>query len=134
MDKLYYPGIVEKGADGYYISFPDLPGCVSAGDDMQALASNAEVALKLHVSGMLEDGEELPLPADPLGIEPDPDVVEVARFMVGVDAEQAKVRVNVMFDRALLAAIDAATDNRSRFLADAARLALLDHRRMRELT
>jgi predicted RNase H-like HicB family nuclease len=126
MDKLYYPGIVEKGEDGYYVSFPDLPGLVSAGNDMQALASNAEAALKLHVSGMLEDGEALPLPANPLGVESDPDVTEIARLMVGVDSEQAKVRVNVMFDRALLAAIDAATGNRSRFLAEAARGKLLE--------
>ncbi|RIV81790.1 HicB family protein [Aurantiacibacter xanthus] len=119
--RAFYCGIVEQGEDGFYISFPDLPGCVAAADDMQALAASAEAVLKLHLSGMLEDGESLPAPSDPLAIEADPDVAEVARLMVGADVTQSKVRVNVMFDRALLAAIDAASANRSRFLADAAR-------------
>ncbi|WP_206663439.1 type II toxin-antitoxin system HicB family antitoxin [Aurantiacibacter suaedae] len=119
--RAFYCGIVERGEDSFYISFPNLPVCVAAADDMQALATSAEAVLKLHLSGMLDHGESLPAPSDPLAIEADPDVTEVALLMVGADVTQSKVRVNVMFDRALLAAIDAASANRSRFLADAAR-------------
>ena len=41
--------------------------------------------------------------------------------MVGVTLPGKKKRVNVMIDEGLLAAIDAVSDNRSRFLERAAR-------------
>jgi len=119
MDKLYYLGIVERGEDGYYVSFPDLPGCVSAGDSLQQAAANAEDALALHLAGMAEDGEAPPAPSAPDTVAADPDLEEVARLMIGAASGKA-LRVNVSLDVALLAAIDAVGGNRSSFLAQAA--------------
>jgi predicted RNase H-like HicB family nuclease len=48
--------------NNYGVIFPDFPGCVSAGKDLNDAIKMAEEALELHVKGMREDGEELPEP------------------------------------------------------------------------
>lgn len=126
MEKSYYLAIVEQADGGFGVFFPDLPGCVSGGDTIQEAAANAEAALALHLHGMAEDGEAAPVPSNPADVAPDPDVREVARLMLGGDAAGQKVRVNVMLDAALVAAIDAISDNRSRFLSQAARAKLAE--------
>ena len=35
MDKVSYLSIMEKADDGYSVYFPDLPGCISTGKDLQ---------------------------------------------------------------------------------------------------
>jgi predicted RNase H-like HicB family nuclease len=60
MPARYFMAIIEAGNAGYGVTFPDLPGCVSAGDTIEAAARNAEEALALHLRGMLEDGELIP--------------------------------------------------------------------------
>ncbi len=61
-----YPALIKKEKDGKYsVSFPDFKGgkfgvCVSCGDTLEEAKKNAEEALRLHVEGLLEDGEKLP--------------------------------------------------------------------------
>ena len=124
MNKLYYVGIIEQSSDGYYMFFPDLPGCVVAGDTLQEAATNAEAIVALYLQGMTEDRQVPPAPTAIEDIVVDPDVTEVGRLLVGVPVENKAVRVNVMLSAGLLAAIDAVSDNRSRFLSDAAQAAL----------
>jgi predicted RNase H-like HicB family nuclease len=88
----YYPAIVERGAEGYGVFFPDLPGCVSAGGTLQEAARNAEEALQLHVEGTIEDGDPLPAPSELDAIERDPEVDEAARILVRVDVPKARAR------------------------------------------
>ena len=58
--------------DGFGISFPDFPGCVSVGDTREdAIAQGAE-ALAFHVEGMIEDGEPIPPPRSLVDIQDDP--------------------------------------------------------------
>lgn len=52
---------VENG--GYGISFPDLPGCFSYGENLVDAQRMAEEAASLHVYGMERDGEEIPTPS-----------------------------------------------------------------------
>lgn len=47
---------------GYTVTFPDLPGCITEGSDFEEAAKNAKEALELHLYGMEEDGEEIPVP------------------------------------------------------------------------
>lgn len=125
----YYPAIIEGGREpGFGVFFPDLPGCVSAGDTIDQAARNAEEALALHIRGMLEDGDSLP-EATPLDSIPrDPEVEEVARVLVRAEMPGRTVRFNATIDEALLNRIDRAAQasgmSRSGFLADAARRAL----------
>ncbi|HEV3177003.1 MAG TPA: type II toxin-antitoxin system HicB family antitoxin [Stellaceae bacterium] len=126
MTRVYFPAIVEGGRrPGYSVFFPDLPGLASAGDSVQAAALNAEEALRGHIALLAEEGHEIPGARALDAIERDPEVREVARILVGVDVPSTRaLRINVSLPEDLVRRIDAAADNRSRFLAQAAAKAL----------
>lgn len=64
MLNLTYLAVLEPGEDGSYsISFPDLPGCFSYGDNLAEAQRMAEEAASLHVYGMERDGDEIPTPS-----------------------------------------------------------------------
>ena len=64
MEKRIYYGIVHKDKDSDYgVSFPDFPGCVTAGVDMEESIRMADEALNGHVSAMIEDGDPIPDPS-----------------------------------------------------------------------
>lgn len=124
MATVYYPAIIERGPEGFGVFFPDLPGCVSAGATVQEAALGAEEALNGHLAVSAEHGDAIPEPSHLDAIERDPDVDEVARVLVRGERPGRTVRVQVSIDEGLLARIDRVAKNRSRFLADAARVAL----------
>lgn len=124
MASIYYPAIIERSTDGFCVFFPDLPGCTSGGATIQDAAQQAEEALDMHLTGMVEDGEPFPEPSDIAAIVVDPDVDEAARLLVRGERPGRSVRVQVSIDEGLLARIDKVAKNRSGFLADAARAAL----------
>jgi predicted RNase H-like HicB family nuclease len=53
---VYFTAIIKSGKAGYGVYFPDLPGCVTAGQSVGEAARNAEAAPALHLTGMVEDG------------------------------------------------------------------------------
>jgi len=56
-----YVALVHKDAGtSYGVSFPDVPGCVSAGDTMEEALANAAEALAGHLALMRADGDALP--------------------------------------------------------------------------
>ncbi|MCE1247017.1 MAG: type II toxin-antitoxin system HicB family antitoxin [Firmicutes bacterium] len=59
-----FPGRFGEESNGFWIEFPDLPGCATDGDTIQELTSNATEALSLHLRCMLEDNDEIPEPSD----------------------------------------------------------------------
>ena len=119
-----YPAIIERGADGFGVYFPDLPGCVSAGATIQEAAERAEEALAGHLLVSRQYGDVIAGPSDLDAIKRDPDVDEVVRLLVRAEAPGKSVRLNVTLDEGLVSAIDKVASNRSGFLADAAREAL----------
>jgi predicted RNase H-like HicB family nuclease len=52
----------DSGSD-YGVSFPDLPGCVTAGKDLDDARVMAQEALALHLEGLAEDGDPAPEPS-----------------------------------------------------------------------
>jgi predicted RNase H-like HicB family nuclease len=111
----------EPGSD-YGVEFPDFPGCVTAGIDLDDARRMAAEALALHIKGMLEDGETLPAPSAPETVMRDALNREAVGFLVDTPAAgAASVRVNITLPQDLLEAIDRVAGNRSRFLAEAAR-------------
>ena len=124
MATVHYTAIIERAGSSYSVFFPDLPGCTSAGDTLQEAALNAEEALSGHLAVSAEHGDPIPAPSDLDAIEIDPEVDEVARVLVRGERPGRAVRVQVSIDEGLLARIDRVAPNRSRFLADAARVAL----------
>ena len=111
MGIIYFPAIIERcKRRSYGVFFPDLPGCVSAGDTVQAAAHHAEEALALHLEGMIEEGETIPDPSDLDRMPRDPEVKEVARLLVRALIPSDRVlRVNVTLPEDLLRRIDERT-------------------------
>ena len=67
MKTLTYLAILEPEKEGgYSISFPDLPGCFSQGNNLEEAKWMAEEAASLHIYGMEEDGDEIPVPSTTL--------------------------------------------------------------------
>ena len=62
-DRYCYVAIFNYEEDGIAIEFPDLPGCFPCADkdDTEGALKNAKEALGLHIWGMEQDGEELPV-------------------------------------------------------------------------
>ena len=57
--------------NGYSIYFPDVPGCISCGDNLEHAHKMAEEALGLHLCALEKDKQELPSIAETLHIEPE---------------------------------------------------------------
>jgi predicted RNase H-like HicB family nuclease len=125
MTRLFYPAILEKEPGSVYgVTFPDLPGLVSAGDTAEEALVNAHEALAGHVALMVQDGDPLPDPTPVEAVVADSEIQMVAVTLVGVTIPGKAKRVNVTLDEALLEEIDEVAENRSRFLAEAARAEL----------
>ncbi len=58
----HYIAIIEDAGPDTAIGvwFPDLPGCTSAGDDIDEALRNAPEALELYVEALQEDGRPVP--------------------------------------------------------------------------
>lgn len=121
-----YIALLRKDQDSDYgVNFPDFPRCVTAGRSLEEARRMAAEALALHVEGMIEDREPIPEPSALDAVMGDPENREAVAFLVDVATRPARaVRINVMLPEDLVEAIDRATTNRSRFLADAARAKL----------
>ena len=58
-----YIALVNKDeGTSYGVSFPDLPGCISAGDTFEEAVANAAEALAAHLALMRADGDTIPAP------------------------------------------------------------------------
>jgi predicted RNase H-like HicB family nuclease len=126
----HYVAVFHQTDKGEYgVSFPDFPGCVSAGRGFDDALLNATEALAMHVEGMKEDGVEIPLPSDIAPIRDgkigwvDLEGAALA-FVPLVPAAGETLRIQVTMDSRLLSQIDAVSRNRSAFLAEAVRRAL----------
>ena len=61
MNKLFYPAIFHVAEEGgFWITFPDLPECMTQGDNMQEAYEMAVEALGLAITSREQDGEEIP--------------------------------------------------------------------------
>lgn len=130
MANVFYPAIIERSETGYSVFFPDLPGCTSAGKSVNEAALNAEEALAGHLLVSEQYGDALPHPSELNSIPTDKDINEVARLLVRGERRGKSIRINITMDEALLAAIDRIANNRSGFLAEAARVALAAKREL----
>jgi predicted RNase H-like HicB family nuclease len=69
MKKLFYPAIFHKAEEGgFWVTFPDIPECMTQGDDMQQSYEMAVDALGLALSSREEEHEEIPTPSEPYAI------------------------------------------------------------------
>jgi len=59
--------------------FPDLPGCFSAGDDLDEALRNAPEAVALYAESLAKERQPLPTPRSLSELRSDPDVAEDLR-------------------------------------------------------
>lgn len=80
MKKLFYPAIFHKEDDGFWVSFPDFPECLTEGDDMENAYDMAVEALGLAITSRKEEKEEIPAPSDPSTINADGGTITLINF------------------------------------------------------
>lgn len=123
----YYIGIIHKDDESDFgISFPDFPGCVSAGADLSELAIMGSEALRGHIALMAEEGMAIPEPSSMDDVMRDPDNRSGTPVLVPAPTVSGKaVRVNITVPEDALREIDAYAEaqgyTRSGFLVKAAR-------------
>jgi predicted RNase H-like HicB family nuclease/uncharacterized protein (DUF1778 family) len=122
-----YIALIHKDADSDYgVSFPDLPGCVTAGVDLNDARAMAEEALALHLAGMADDEEPIPESSSLDAIMAERENRDAVAILVKAPPTTAKaVRVNVTIPEDELEQIDkfaaAQGYTRSGFLLHAAK-------------
>ena len=73
----FYLGVVDQAADGSWgVVFPDLPGCYSAGTDMDDLFANSIEALRMWAEDALAREGVVPSARDSAALMADPEVRE----------------------------------------------------------
>ena len=81
-----YAAIFERGDDKVYVSFPDLPGCITSGKDMTEAYEMAVDAANLWMTSTVEDLNE-PVPeATPIERIKYPDGTQV--MLIQIDTEE----------------------------------------------
>ena len=121
---VHFLAVVHKdpGSD-FGVSFPDFPGCVSAGSTLQEAIVSAEEALQGHVDVMVEYGDELPEATTDLP----PEYLDSALTVIAVKVRlpSPAKRINITIEGGLLERIDDAAAEaglkRSQLLALASR-------------
>lgn len=90
--KLIYPAVFKLFSDqsgGYVVEFPDLPGCVTEGKDLeQAIEMGIDVASG-WILGELEDGEKIPPASGHSEIAADNEYM-VNMLLLDIDAYEEK--------------------------------------------
>ena len=126
-----YIAVIHKDPESDFgVSFPDFPGCVTAGSSIDEAKDMAQDAISLHIKGMLEDGERIPAPSKLDDIMDDPDYSDAAAIIIVTvsDAKPRSVRVNITVPEDMLRKIDSMAKkkgmSRSAFLVRAAQSAI----------
>jgi predicted RNase H-like HicB family nuclease len=130
-----YIAVVHKDVKSDFgVSFPDFPGCITAGSSIDEAKDMAHDALSLHIKGMVEDGEDIPAPSKLEDIMDNPDYSDAAAILI-VSVSESKprsVRVNITVPEDMLRKIDTIAKkrgmSRSSFLVHAARNAISSNR------
>lgn len=103
MKFIAYLAVMEKSNDGYSVYFPDLPGCISWGKDLEEAQKMAKEALELHLYGLEAEGFDFPEASKSVDVNSG-DIVSliVAYPEIFKDTyENKKVRMNVTIPNGL---------------------------------
>jgi predicted RNase H-like HicB family nuclease len=90
----------------YGVSFPDFPGCITAGKTFEEAHRNAVDALTLHIEGMREDGDTIPKPSTLDGLGKHSVRSGATVFLVNVPVDEKTVRVNITARQSQIDTID----------------------------
>lgn len=129
---LYVALIHKDPSSDFGVSFPDFPGCVTAGKTIDEARLMAEEALAFHIEGMMEDGEQVPPPSSLEEIMKVRENRDAVAFLADAKIAERAIRINVSIPEKELKAIDAYAQthglSRSGLLLKAAKLAIAEDR------
>ena len=99
-----YIAIIHKDKESDFgVTFPDVPGCFSAGSTMDEAQIMAREALHGHLDLLAEKGQDLPVPSSLDDIMRDPDYSDGAAIIVPYQAQKhyeiKRVNINVREDK-----------------------------------
>ncbi len=95
----------EKKSD-FGVSFPDFPGCVTAGRTLEEAHRLAAEALRMHIEGKLEDGDTIPEPSTLDQLAKDCSLKGAVAFLVSVDVKDRVKRFNITARKSQMDEID----------------------------
>jgi predicted RNase H-like HicB family nuclease len=105
MDMEYIGYLHKNRKSDFGVSFPDFPGCVTAGKTLEEARRLAADALALHIQGMAEDGETIPDPSTLDEVANDPAMKGAVAFLVSAGLDKT-VRVNITARESQIEVID----------------------------
>jgi predicted RNase H-like HicB family nuclease len=121
-----YPIAIETGDEtrAYGVVVPDLPGCFSAGDNLDSAIAGAEEAAAAWIDSALDAGESIPRPSSLEDIQSDPAYASWTLGVITIDPallDDSIERVNITLPRRVLRRLDAqakaAGESRSGYVA-----------------
>ncbi len=78
-----YIAVIHKDpSSDFGVSFPDFPGCITAGRTLEEAKVMAVEALEGHIAEMRAAGEPIPTPVSLDGVLANPDFADGAAFIV----------------------------------------------------
>lgn len=95
----------DKNSD-YGVSFPDFPGCITAGSTLEEARSMAAEALAFHVAGLREDGKAIPKPSTLDDLRGDSAMKGAVAFLTKLREPERTVRINITARQSQIAEID----------------------------
>jgi predicted RNase H-like HicB family nuclease len=95
----------DKNSD-FGVSFPDFPGCITAGSSLEEARGRSAEALAFHVAGMREDGEKIPKPSTLDDLRDDPVMKDAVAFLTELREPEKTVRINITARQSQIAEID----------------------------
>ena len=93
-DVYTYPAFFHFAEDGVSIRFPDLPGCLPCADTEADAFKHAREALGLHMWGIEDDHDDIPVPTPLHNLQPEKGELAV---LIEVFMPPVRARVNDRF-------------------------------------
>jgi len=107
---MQYPIVIHKDSDSDYgVSFPDIPGCFSAGSTIEEAINMAQEAAECHIEGMLIDLEPIPTPLNIDIHKTNPDYKKGLWALIEVDISKLSLkskRINITMPERLVRVVD----------------------------
>lgn len=81
MNRLFYPAVFHAAEEGgFWVTFPDIPECMTQGNDMQQAYEMAVDALGLSLSTMEEAGAPIPAASSLDAVDPENGTLVIVEF------------------------------------------------------
>jgi predicted RNase H-like HicB family nuclease len=118
---MIYPLFIFKADDGTFDGyFPDIEGCMFAGNDLESALRDAETAFGQHMEVLTEQGGHVPAPSDPADYLGDERLTMDNGFLALVEIDPSRyeakaVKFNLTMPGNLLTAIDRYIEKNGRY-------------------